>query len=135
MTGLVLKLKANERFLINGVVLQNGDRPAKIRVRSSDVAILRTRDALRPEEADTPLRKIYYQAQLALAGETDDQRAAEQIIAGLDQLNDIFAGEAGAALTLAREGAANRRFFLVMRAVRRLFAVERALLSAGTKTR
>ena len=46
MTGLVIKLKPNEKVLVNGVILQNGDRAARIRVRSENVSILRARDAI-----------------------------------------------------------------------------------------
>ena len=95
MTGLVIKLKPNEKVLVNGVVLQNGDKAARIRVRSSDVSILRARDAMLKEDADTPLKRVYYIAQLAMAGEADPHLASEQILEGLKPLKSIFFGEAG----------------------------------------
>ena len=59
MTGLVIKLKPNEKVLVNGVILQNGDRAARIRVRSENVSILRARDAISKEDANTPLKRVY----------------------------------------------------------------------------
>ena len=48
MSGLVLKIAPGERFIVNGAVLENGDKPARIRITDSDVRVLRCRDALRP---------------------------------------------------------------------------------------
>ena len=41
MTGLILKLAPNERVLINGAVIENGDRRAKISIRTPNANILR----------------------------------------------------------------------------------------------
>ena len=32
MSGLVLKLAAGERFIVNGALLENGDKPSTVRV-------------------------------------------------------------------------------------------------------
>lgn len=128
MTGLVIKLKPNEKVLVNGVILQNGDRAARLRVRSDDVAILRARDAIPKEEANTPLKRIYYIAQLALAGEADASEAAAQILDAVAPLRSILPGEAGEDLMRAAEAAGEHKFYVVMRAVKRHFEFERALL-------
>ena len=129
MTGLVIKLKPNEKLLVNGVIMQNCDRATKLRVRSTDVSILRARDAIRPESANTPLRRIYYIAQLALAGEAGPEAANEQIQNGIAPLRSIFSGEALDALDRASDGAKEHKFFVVMRAVKKLFDLEAALLA------
>lgn len=130
MTGLVIKLKPNEKVLVNGVILQNGDRAASIRVRSNDVAILRARDAIQKEEANTPLKRIYYIAQLAMAGEADAETAAKEILQGVEPLKSIFAGEEALRELERAEAAANeRKFFVAMRAVKKLFPLEEALLN------
>ena len=133
MTGLVIKLKPNEKILINGVVLQNGDRASRLRVRSDNVSILRARDAIPPEAADTPLKRIYNIAQLALAGEADTEEASKQIKTAVEDMRGIFAGEAQLELDRALDGALEQKFYVVMRAVKKLFALEHALLSQATK--
>ena len=50
MAGLKLRLKAHERVLINGTVIENGDRPCELSVMSQGAHILRLRDALHPDE-------------------------------------------------------------------------------------
>ena len=128
MTGLVLKLKPNEKVLVNGILLQNGSRAARIRVRTGDVSILRSRDAITQDEANTPLKRLYYIAQLALAGEADASEAAQQINDGIDQLEDVFSKMSVDELTRARKAAKAGKFFIVMRAVKKLFPVEQTLL-------
>ncbi len=129
MTGLVLKLKPNEKVLVNGVLLQNGDRAARIRVRTSDVSILRSRDAISPHEANTPLTRLYYIAQLAMAGQAEPQEAVRQVTDGIDQLSEIFTGHSAQDLDRARSAASEEKFFLVMRALRKLFPIEKAMLA------
>ena len=75
MAGLILKLRPNEQLLINGVVVENGDRRAMLRVRTEGANILRLRDAMRPEDATTPTKRAYYAAQLAIAGELTPAQA------------------------------------------------------------
>ncbi|PQA88864.1 flagellar biosynthesis repressor FlbT [Hyphococcus luteus] len=128
MTGLVIKLKPNEKVLVNGVLLQNGDRAARIRVRSSDVSILRARDAIPKEEANTPLKRVYYIAQLALAGEADSDQAVHELLQGLNALKGVFPGEAGEDVLRALKAAQEKKFFVVMRALKRHFEFEEALL-------
>lgn len=63
MTGLVLKLAPNERVLINGAVIENGERRSKISIRTPNVNVLRLKDAIHPDEAKTPVTRACYIAQ------------------------------------------------------------------------
>lgn len=90
MSGLVLKLDAGERFVVNGAVLENGDRPARIRIADGDARVLRCRDALKPDEVDTPLKQIYFAIQLLITGDIDADRAVPAIQQECARLADIF---------------------------------------------
>ena len=68
MSGLILKLRAHEQVLVNGVVMQNGDRNARLVVKTPDAKILRLRDAIHPDEVDTPVKRVCYIAQLLVSG-------------------------------------------------------------------
>ena len=94
MSGLILRLRPHEEILINGAVVQNGDRKVNLRIKSSGVSILRLKDAMRPEEATTPERKAYYIAQLAVAGEMDEAEAAAILAGALQQLALLHRGRA-----------------------------------------
>ncbi|MCF6329226.1 MAG: flagellar biosynthesis repressor FlbT [Henriciella sp.] len=90
MSGLILKLTAGERFVINGAVLENGDKPARIRITEDNVRVLRCRDALRPEEVDTPVKQVYFAIQLLITGDLDETVALPAIDAECCKLQNVF---------------------------------------------
>ncbi len=129
MPGLILKLRAHEQILVNGVVMQNGDRNARLIIKTPDAKILRLRDAIHPDQADTPVKRVCYIAQLAVAGETDSIDAASQLAAGIAQLGAALEGISGAEpLAEAAEMLAEENFYGVLRALRRLLPLEARLL-------
>lgn len=130
--GLVLRLRPHEKFLVNGVVIENGGRRARLCVRSQDANILRIREALHPDEVNTPAKRLYYVAQLAVAGEADAEETREALVPGIEALRQAFGGrlctdEFAAALEHAHEG----DFYRVMRALSRIMPVEEALLKGA----
>ena len=135
MPGLILKLRAHEQILVNGVVMQNGDRNARLIIKTPDAKILRLRDAIHPDDANTPVKRVCYVAQLAVAGETDAQEAAAELASGLSQLSDALTGVAGAeALDDAAKMLDQHNFYGVLRALRQLLPLEERLLG-GTDGR
>ncbi len=132
MNGLVLKLGPGERVLINGAVIENGDRRARLTLVTPDAHVLRLRDAIHPEEANTPVKRVAYIAQLAVAGEADPEEARRQIMIGVDQLTEVFTdAETAAELDAAAAHAMNHRFYKALRALRTLIPREAALLERG----
>jgi flagellar biosynthesis repressor protein FlbT len=125
MPGLILKLRAHEQILVNGVVMQNGDRNTRLIIKTPDARILRLRDAISPEEATTPVKRACYLAQQAVAGETAPEVASGQLSEALDRLAgalpDMAAGEH---LDEARAALADGNHYAVLRALRRLLPIE-----------
>jgi flagellar protein FlbT len=56
---LKLSLKPGEKFVLNGAVLTNGDKRASLVIQNK-ASLLRERDIMQPEEATTPVRRIYF---------------------------------------------------------------------------
>lgn len=56
---LKLSLKPSEKFVINGAVVQNGDRRATL-VLQNKASVLREKDIMMQAEANTPARRIYF---------------------------------------------------------------------------
>lgn len=56
---LKLTLKPGEKFVLNGGVLINGDRRSDL-IIENQVSLLRERDVLQPEDANTPVKRIYF---------------------------------------------------------------------------
>ncbi len=132
MAGLVLKLRPKERFMINGVVLQNGERRSNIVVVTEDVNVLRLRDAIHPEDAKTPVKRVCYITQLVLAGEADPEEAAFQILRGVEQLSQVFTdSDSKSHLDRATQAVGERQFYQALKNLRALLAREERLLAVA----
>lgn len=132
MPGLILKLRAHEQILVNGVVMQNGDRNARLIIKTPDARILRLRDAIHPEEATTPVKRVCYVAQLGVAGEADPAEVDRDLGTGIDQLTSALDGLDGSEhLDEARSMLEDQNYYGVLRALRRLLPLEERLLNAA----
>ncbi len=56
---LKLSLKPGERFVLNGAVVENGDRRATL-VLQNKASVLREKDIMQEHEVDTPAKRIYF---------------------------------------------------------------------------
>ena len=130
MPGLILKLGPAERFVVNGVVIENGDRRPRLNILTPDSNILRLRDALHPKEANTPVRRVCYIVQLLLAGEADSGIAKHQLRTGIQQLGQVFTdGASNLKLIRAMEDVEHDRFYPALRALRSLLPAEDRLIA------
>jgi flagellar protein FlbT len=135
VNGLVLKLAPGERVLVNGAVIENGDRRTRLTLITPNAHVLRLRDAIHPDEATTPVKRVCYVAQLAVAGEANPDEARRQVLIGVDQLADVFTdAESVAALDAAAAHALNGRFYPALRALRSLLPREAMLIAATAET-
>lgn len=90
MTGLILKLGPKERVLINGAVIENGDRRSRLAIMTPDANVLRLRDAIHPEDAKTPVRRICYAVQLVLSGDSDAEDLRFSLLRQVEDLSQVF---------------------------------------------
>ncbi|MEK9910738.1 MAG: flagellar biosynthesis repressor FlbT [Candidatus Puniceispirillum sp.] len=129
MSGLILKLAPKERILLNGAVLENGDRRARLRIITPRAHILRLREALHPDQADTPLRRLCYTVQLVLTGDISDRETRPVILHQLDELILIFKDhKARHNLERAVLAIHHGQFYKSYKLLRSLMADEKALL-------
>ena len=57
--ALKLSLKPGERFVLNGAVVQNGDRRGVL-ILQNRASVLREKDIMQADEVTTPARRIYF---------------------------------------------------------------------------
>ncbi|RMA43492.1 flagellar biosynthesis repressor FlbT [Rhodophyticola porphyridii] len=132
MSGLVLKLSPKERVLINGAVVENGDRRSRLSIMTPNAHILRLRDAIHPEEVNTPVRRVCYIAQLVLSGDADFEDAKLQILRGMEQLSQVFTdADSRAQLAAATDHLVNGQTYQALKALRTLLPREDRYLAAG----
>lgn len=129
MSGLVLKLAPGERLLVNGAVIENGDRRSRFSIITPGARILRLRDALHPREATTPVRRVCYLAQLVLSGDAAEAEARPDLLTAIRQLEDVLTdAESRALLDEAVEAIVADQFYAALKALRQLLPREARLL-------
>lgn len=130
MSGLVLKLNPKERVLVNGAVIENGDRRSRLSILTPNANILRLRDAIRPDEVNTPVRRVCYIAQLVLSGDVTEEDAKLQIMRGIEQLSQALRDEDSRIhLDSATDAAVRNDFYRVLKTLRSLLPREARLLA------
>ncbi|SNT03330.1 flagellar biosynthesis repressor FlbT [Tropicimonas sediminicola] len=131
MSGLVLKLGPKERVLINGAVVENGDRRSRLNIMTPNANILRLRDAIHPEEVNTPVRRVCYIAQLVLSGDADPEEARLQLLRGIEQLSQILTdADSRERLDAATTAVLADQHYQALKALRCLLPREERLLAA-----
>ncbi len=132
MSGLVLKLSPKERVLINGAVIENGDRRSRLSIVTPDANILRLRDAIHPQEVNTPVRRVCYIAQLVLSGDTEPDAAKPQLLRGIEQLSQVLTDhDSRQQLDTASDAVMAANFYQALKAMRALLPREARLMAAA----
>lgn len=131
MAGLILKLGPKERVLINGAVIENGDRRARMTIVTQDANILRLKDALHPQDANTPVRRVCYAAQLVLSGDWTADEARLPLLRRIEELSQVFTdSDSRARLSEATQALIDDHPYRCLKALRSLLPREDRLLAA-----
>lgn len=131
MAGLVLKLGPHERVFINGAVIENGDRRSKLSIMTPDASILRLRDAIHPEDATTPVRRVCYAAQLILTGDSEPGLARQSLMRRIEELSQVFTDpDSRYSLATATEALIEEQYYKCLKALRDLLPREDRLIAA-----
>ncbi len=134
MSGLVLKLGPRERVLINGAVIENGDRRGRISIITPNANILRLRDAIHPSDAQTPVRRVCYTTQLMLTGDLSVDTARQQVLRRIEELSRVLIdADSRTLLAQATEALLSDQFYKCLKALRALIPREDRLLAAVDK--
>lgn len=131
MSGLVLKLGPRERVLVNGAVLENGPRRTRLCIMTSGAHILRLRDAMHPEEATTPVRRVCYATQLLLTGDADLEAERARLLRAIEELSQVFTDhDSRRQLAAATDALLSDRPYACLKALRALIPREDRLFAA-----
>ena len=99
-----------------------------------DANILRLRDAIHPEEATTPVRRVCYAAQLVLTGDTDPAQARIGLLRRIEELSQVFTDpDSRCTLAEATHALVNDRYYQCLKALRLLLPREERLFAARPK--
>ncbi|KIC49643.1 flagellar biosynthesis repressor FlbT [Tateyamaria sp. ANG-S1] len=132
MSGLILKLSPKERVLINGAVIENGDRRSRLAIMTPNAHILRLRDAVHPEDAKTPVKRVCYAVQLVLSGDTDKEEANYPLLRNIEELSQVFVdADSRKHLDIASHALVSGDHYRCLKALRALMPREERLLAAS----
>lgn len=130
MTGLVLKLAPRERVLVNGAVIENGERRSRLSIVTPNVNILRLRDAIHPDEAKTPVRRLCFSVQLLLTGDADPEEARKKILHGIEDLSHAMVDvDSRHLIAVATQALLEEQYYKCLKSLRSLIPREDRLLS------
>lgn len=127
--ALKLRLKPNERVVINGCVVQNENRRYTLTV-SNFAQVIRGSDIMMEEEADTPVRRAYFLIQSMLLDPKNADLLMERLTSMLAQLYAAFLEpRARNGIMTAVGHVGERDYYKAMAALRPVMAYEESLLS------
>ena len=85
---LKLSLKPGEKFVLNGAVVQNGDRRAVL-VLQNKASVLREKDILQADLAVTPARRIYFPVMMMYLDEAAADRYYDEFVRRLTEFMGV----------------------------------------------
>jgi flagellar protein FlbT len=88
LVPLKLSLKPGEKFVLNGAVVQNGDRRGVL-VLQNKASVLREKDIMQPDEATTPARRIYFPVMMMYLDEANAERQYEEFATRLTEFMGV----------------------------------------------
>jgi flagellar protein FlbT len=128
---LKLSLKPGEKFVLNGAVVQNGDRRGTL-VLQNKASVLREKDIMQAEDVTSPARRVYFPVMMMYLDEGDAGKYYDEFVRRMTEFMsavrnpDILTECVGISKhVLARE------FYKALMGCRKLIEYEDATLAPG----
>ena len=86
---LKLSLKPGEKFVLNGAVVQNGDRRGVL-VLQNKASVLREKDIMQQENANTPARRIYFPVMMMYLDEPGAERYYDEFVRRMSEFMGVI---------------------------------------------
>jgi flagellar protein FlbT len=88
-----LSLKPGEKFVLNGAVVQNGDRRGVL-VLQNKASVLREKDIMQEDEVNTPARRIYFPVMMMYLDEGAADRYYDEFVRRLTEFMKVIGNPA-----------------------------------------
>ena len=120
--ALKLTLKPNEKVVINGAVLKNGDRRTTVSIESR-ADVLRSTDIMQREEANTPLKEVYYLIQTAMIYSHSRDEIVPHVQRRLGQLVPRVSTNLSGLLCEAANHVSGQNYYKALKCVRQVISM------------
>ena len=87
---LKLSLKPGERFVLNGAVVQNGDRRCSL-VLQNKASVLREKDIMQAEEVTSPARHVYFPVMMMYLDEPQADKYYDEFLRRMTEFMTVIA--------------------------------------------
>ena len=87
--ALKLSLKPGEKFVLNGAVVQNGDRRGVL-VLQNKASVLREKDIMQPTEVNTPAKRIYFPIMMMYLDENEASKFYDEFALRLSEFMSVI---------------------------------------------
>ena len=103
-----------------------------MRVVDDNARILRCRDALKPQDVDTPTKRVYYAIQLIITGDLQEDDVLPAILDECERLEDVFESIDRKLLSVLRSMLDRGNFYSALCHLRNIIAIEAELLKVAS---
>ena len=86
---LKLSLKPGERFVLNGAVVQNGDRRCSL-VLQNKASVLREKDIMQESEVTSPARHVYFPVMMMYLDEAGADKYYDQFMRRMNEFMNVI---------------------------------------------
>lgn len=127
--ALKLSLKPDERLVINGAVIANGDRRTTLVVQNK-ASILREKDIMQEEEITTPARHVYFPVMLMYMDEKNFSEYYEAFMVRMTEfMGAITSPEVTALCVSISHEVMAKNYYKALMNCKKLIAYEEAILN------
>ena len=128
---LKLSLKPGEKFVLNGAVVQNGDRRGVL-VLQNKASVLREKDIMQAEDANTPAKRIYFPVMMMYLDEGSADKFYDEFVRRVTEFMSVVKNpDALADCVAASKHVMAREYYKALLAARKIIDYEEQRLGNG----
>ena len=121
---LKLSLKPGEKFVLNGAVVQNGDRRGVL-ILQNKASVLREKDIMQSDEVDSPAKRVYFPVMMMYLDEANAPRVYDEFAQRLGEFMGATRNpQAMADCVAASKHVMAREYYKALMAARKLVDYE-----------
>jgi flagellar protein FlbT len=126
---LKISLKPGERFVLNGAVVENGDRRSTL-VLQNRASVLREKDILQAEDVTSPAKHIYFPIMMMYLSSKEDNRLYDEFVLRMNEFMGVVTDQEmlGHCVSISRD-VMSGEFYKALIRCKKLIAFEQERLA------
>ena len=130
--ALKLSLKPDEKLVLNGAVIANGDRRTTLMVHNK-ASILREKDIMQEDDVNTPVKRIYFPIMLMYMEQNSEDKYQEEFVLRITEfMKAMTSPEAIDLCVKISKDVMNRNYYRALMNCKKLLAYEETVLTSSS---